>query len=376
MASPRDLLLLAGLSAAAVTHAFAVPALQQLQQQLPQLQQLQQQLPQLQQLQQQLPQLHQLQQQLPQLQQLQQQLLDLKLEEQLPHLKLEKLQLLEQLKLDQLQQLQQMPQLRTDQLQQLQQIQLGGLQQLQQLQQLKLDSLQQHLPQLQQLKLGNALPQVQQLQQQLKLDQLLPTRGDSSGGLATLLPLNLDALRPMAGVALPLRTFLSPRDEGERETVESAGEAPAAAAAAPAAAADTTAFDITQLIAAVKGLAPFLSQETAQQVAFSLLGNAGLDLSDTKQMLQQAAAAAAATAAAAGLPSVSFLPEDEAQRIAEALLSLSPFATEIGTPATETIPAPASAQEEELQSMPLLAATPEAQTDTAETSSQTLNPKP
>ncbi|KAL8454793.1 hypothetical protein Emed_000044 [Eimeria media] len=351
MAYSRISLLLAGVSAAAVTHVFAVPALQQLQQQLPQLQQLQQQIPQLQ----------QLQQQLPQLQQLQQQLLDLKLEEQLPHLKLEKLQLLEQLKLDQLQQLQQMPQLRTDQLQQLQQMRLGGLQQLQQLQQLKLDSLQQHLPQLQQLKLGGGLQQVQQLQQQLqqvqqlqqqlKLDQLLPTRGDSSGGLATLLPLKLDALRPVAGVALPLRTFLAPRDAGEKETPEAAAEA-----APPAA---ETTLDITQLISAVKGLAPFLSQDTAQQVAVSLLGNNSLDLVDTKQMLQQAAAAAAATAAAAGLPSVSFLPEDEAQSIAEALLSLSPFAVETETPATETIPAPASPQEE-LQSVPLLAETPEA----------------
>ncbi|KAL8275521.1 hypothetical protein Esti_000472 [Eimeria stiedai] len=313
MASPRVFLLLAGLSAAAVTHVCAVPLLQQ--QQLPQLQQLQQ-----------------------QLSQLQQQLLDLKLEEQLPHLKLEKLQLLEQLKLDQLQQLQQMPQLRTDQLQQLQQMRLGGLQQLQQLQQLKLDSLQQHLPQLQQLKLVNGLQQMQQLQQQLKLDQLLPTRGDSSGGLATLLPFKLDALRPVAEVALPLRTFLAPRDGGEKEALEAAADAPAASA--------ETTLDITQLISAVKGLAPFLSQDTAQQVAVSLLGNNSLDVTDTKEMLQQAAAAAAATAAAAGLPSVSFLPEDEAQRIAEALLSLSPFAVATETAATETTSAPAAAQEE------------------------------
>lgn len=232
-------------------------------------------------------------------QQLQQQL-GLEQLQALQNLKLDQLQALQNLKLDQLQALQNLPQLNVDQLPLLDRLNLNQLQQMPQIPAFRMDQ----LPQLQQ-QLQQQLPTFNLAQQLQQLNPLAMTEGLASA--TSFLPsMSLDSLSG-GGSFLP---FLAPREE--TEDTEETTQPP------------SLSMDVSQLVHAVKKLAPFLSQETAQQLASSLTSGNPLDLTETKEMLQQAAAAAAA-ASSAGLPAVPFLPEHEAQHIAEALAALSPF---------------------------------------------------
>lgn len=269
MAPHQAVLFVAALSAAAAANAIVGPPLPDLPQFLPLRQQ---QLEQLAQLQQQWPQLR-----IGQLQGLQQLPMDqLKALQQLPQ---EQLQLLEMLRMDPMQQIPQPPQISIDNLLQLQQ-------------------LQQHLPEI----------KIDQLPHLTHWGPLAFNPGTMREGLVNATSLLSAIVNLAGGTSLP---FLASREERE-ETQETA---------APS-------MDLSQLIPAVRGLAPFLSQETAQELAASLVSGNPIDLTEIKQMLQQAAAAAASATAGTGLGTVPLLSETEAQHIAEVLASLSPFVSE------------------------------------------------